>query len=74
MPRIRTIGWAVLTLGGALTVVAVAEDVTVSTYDPSPKGVYQELRTTGDVHIGDLTAAGARLSSSSRASRATPLH
>ncbi len=39
----------------------VAEDVTVQTYYPSPKGVYEELRTTGDVGIGIATAPGARL-------------
>ncbi len=29
-----------------------AEDVTVTTYYPSPRGVYDELRTTGDVGVG----------------------
>ena len=61
MRRLRTIGWAVLVLGGALTVVANAEDVTISTYYPSPKGVYQQLRTTGDVHVGDTGPSTARL-------------
>ena len=31
---------------------AVAEDVTITTYYPSPRGVYEQLRTTGDVGIG----------------------
>lgn len=46
MSGLRTMGLAFLVLGMALTVVAVAEDVTVSTYYPSPKGVYQQLSTT----------------------------
>lgn len=47
MSGMRTMGLALFVLGAALTVVAVAEDVTVSTYYPSPKGVYQQLSTTG---------------------------
>ncbi len=38
-----------------------AEDVTVTTYYPSPRGVYDELRTTGDVRIGTTSAPAARL-------------
>ena len=52
----RTMGLAVFVLGAALTVVAVAEDVTVSTYYPSPKGVYQQLSTTGNTFLA--TQAG----------------
>ena len=46
-----------------------AEDITVSTYYPSPRGVYQELRTTDNTYLATLagrvgigtTAPGARL-------------
>ena len=34
---------------------AVAEDLTVTTYYPSPRGVYGELRTTGNVGVGTGT-------------------
>ena len=44
----------------ALTVRA--EDITLTTYYPSPRGVYEELRTTGDVGVGNInTAPAARL-------------
>ncbi len=46
-------------LMGALP--AWAEDVTVTTYYPSPRGVYDELRTTGDVGVGLTGATAARL-------------
>jgi len=36
---------------------AFAEDLTLTTYYPSPRGVYEELRTSGDVKIGDASAA-----------------
>ncbi len=36
--------------------IAWAEDITVTTYYPSPRGVYDELRTTGQVEIGSLAA------------------
>ncbi|MBI4342301.1 MAG: hypothetical protein HY599_02915 [Candidatus Omnitrophica bacterium] len=51
MQGMRTMGLAILVLGAVLTVVAVAEDVTVSTYYPSPKGVYQQLSTTGNTFL-----------------------
>ena len=54
MSRLRTMGLAMLALGGALTVVALAEDVTVSTYYPSPKGIYQQLSTTGQTTLATL--------------------
>ena len=38
-----------------------AEDVTVTTYYPSPRGVYDELRTTGNVGIGTTGAIAGRL-------------
>ncbi len=42
---------------------AIAEDLTLTTYYPSPRGVYNELRTSGDVSVGTLTppANAARL-------------
>ena len=40
---------------------ALAEEVTLTTYYPSPRGVYNELRTAGDVAIGTLGPPGARL-------------
>lgn len=48
-------------LGVAAVVVAgpsilAAEDITVTTYYPSPRGMYDELRTAGDVSVGDLNA------------------
>ena len=57
MQGMRTMGLAVAVLGVALTVVAVAEDVTVSTYYPSPKGVYQQLRTTGNTMLANQGGA-----------------
>ena len=45
--RRRVIGWALLAcLGGSAARVS-AEEITLTTYYPSPRGVYQELRTTG---------------------------
>ena len=51
MKGMRTLGMALLVLGAALTVVSVAENVTISTYYPSPKGVYQQLSTTGQTML-----------------------
>lgn len=39
----------------------LAEDITLTTYYPSPRGVYDELRTAGDVHIGNVGGGSARL-------------
>lgn len=38
-----------------------AEDITVTTYYPSPRGMYDELRAKGDVNVGDLGAPPSRL-------------
>lgn len=54
-------GWVVLTLVLGTMAYAIAADVTLTTYYPSPRGVYQELRTSGDLHVGALGAATARL-------------
>jgi len=55
--------WLVVALFLGTAVYALAEDITLTTYYPSPRGVYQELRTSGDVKIGDISATppGARL-------------
>ena len=34
-----------------VSAVALAEDLTLSTYYASPRGVYQELRTTGNSYL-----------------------
>ena len=58
----RRTGWLTLVLLFCLSIYAIAEDITLTTYYPSPRGVYQELRTQGDVGIGDITnPPGARL-------------
>ena len=54
--------WLMIGLLLAVSTYAMAEEITLTTYYPSPRGVYQELRTAGDVGIGDITAPpGARL-------------
>lgn len=54
-------GWLVLVLLFGTMVYAIAEEITLTTYYPSPRGVYDELRTRGDVAIGKLEPPGARL-------------
>ena len=39
--------WLVLSVLLATTAYALAEDLTLTTYYPSPRGVYNELRTMG---------------------------
>jgi len=54
--------WLVVGLLMGTTVYALAEDITLTTYYPSPRGVYQELRTAGDMVVGSISGApGARL-------------
>lgn len=36
-------------------VYAIAEEVTLTTYYPSPRGVYQELRAMGNLGVGTMT-------------------
>ncbi|GEM_PF-4403045 len=48
-----------LLFAGLLAAPAWAEDITATTYYPSPRGVYNELRTKGDVSVGDLNAPAA---------------
>ncbi len=54
--------------GGFLLVIvlgvvayALAEDLTLTTFYPSPRGVYKELRASGDVAIGTTGTPQARL-------------
>ena len=44
----RRTGWLTLVLLFCLSIYAIAEDITLTTYYPSPRGVYQELSTTGN--------------------------
>ena len=46
-------GWTFLVMSGR---TASADDVTISTYYPSPRGVYEELRSTGNAWLA--TQAG----------------
>ena len=56
----RLKGWMVLLLLGGVAAYAIAEEITLTTYYPSPypspRGVYNELRTAGNVQIGRLDA------------------
>jgi len=45
-------GWMVVTLLLGTIVYAIAEEITLVTYYPSPRGVYEELRVTERVVIG----------------------
>lgn len=44
----------VLALLGGVTAYCVAEEITLTTYYPSPRGVYEGLRVTGTVGIGTM--------------------
>ncbi|MBI2884564.1 MAG: hypothetical protein HYY15_00110 [Candidatus Omnitrophica bacterium] len=48
-------GWLIPVVFLAAAGYAIAEDLTLTTYYPSPRGVYQELRTSGNVAIGTTT-------------------
>jgi len=43
--------WGVLLLLLGTMAYALAEELTLTTYYPSPRGVYQELRTTGNTYL-----------------------
>ena len=57
--------WTIVVIGGLLLLGAqpvwAQEEITLQTYYPSPRGVYNELRTVGDVHIGSTAPPAARL-------------
>ena len=47
--------WCILAgflVGGPVR--ALAEDITITTYYPSPRGIYQELRTTDNTYLAYL--------------------
>ena len=56
--RAWLVGALVIGVGVA---VSAQEEITLTTYYPSPRGVYNELRTVGDVHIGSTDIPTARL-------------
>lgn len=47
-------GWLVPILLLGTLGYAIAEEITLMTYYPSPRGVYNELRTAGNVQIGRI--------------------
>ena len=47
-------GWLVVTLLLGTTAYCLAEEIVLTTYYPSPRGVYHELRTLGNVQVGTL--------------------
>ncbi len=59
----RLQSWMVALLLLGTMAVALAEELTLTTYYPSPRGMYDELRTAGNVAIGTLNppTPGARL-------------
>ena len=58
----RLNGWLVVGVLLGTAIYAIAEEITLTTYYPSPRGVYQELKTAGDLIVGDITnPPGARL-------------
>ncbi len=61
MRRGIPLSWLVPVLLLGIAAYAIAEDLTLTTYYPSPRGVYNELRTSGDVAIGTTAAPSARL-------------
>lgn len=59
-----TTRWRMAVMAGLVLVsagVLWAEDITLSTYYPSPRGMFDQLRTNGDVYVGSLNAPVARL-------------
>ncbi len=51
--------WLILGLLLGTAVYAIAEDITLTTYYPSPRGVYQELRASQAMAIGTTDALPA---------------
>ncbi|MBI4323129.1 MAG: hypothetical protein HY596_02505 [Candidatus Omnitrophica bacterium] len=58
---VKVKGWLVVSLLLGTLGYALAEEITLTTYYPSPRGMYDELRTKGDVAIGKLDPPNARL-------------
>ena len=58
MTRLTT-GWMATTFVLGVMAYAVAEDITMTTYYPSPRGFYQTLQTTGNALIAQ--GAGTRV-------------
>ena len=56
MDRVIT-RWCILALLIATSAYCIAEEITLTTYYPSPRGVYQELRATTSMVIGMINAA-----------------
>ncbi|MBI2884695.1 MAG: hypothetical protein HYY15_00810 [Candidatus Omnitrophica bacterium] len=56
MPKLRH-GLVLFALLG-VAVYALAEDLTLTTYYPSPRGVYQSLRATEDLTVGTRVSKG----------------
>ena len=54
--RLRLPVWVTLCVLLGTAIYAIAEDLTLVTYYPSPRGVYNELRTRGNVQGGSVTA------------------
>lgn len=52
--------WGVVALLLGIVTYGVAEEFTLSTYYPSPRGVYHELRTAGPIKVGDVSSAAAQ--------------
>jgi len=59
--NIRLKGWLIAGLLLGPMVSALAEEITLTTYYPSPRGVYQELRVTERMAIGQNAPPQARL-------------
>ncbi len=54
-PTVRSLFFLLVFVAGAY---AVAEDITLTTYYPSPRGVYQSLQTTGATNLGTNGGVG----------------
>src|SRR3989338_3809424 len=71
MKRMQQLKWWLMVVVAGVASVVQAEDVTVTTYYPSPRGTYQTLSTTSNttlatdplssVGIGGVAALGAKL-------------
>ena len=48
----RLKGWLILAVLLGTMAYAIAEEITLTTYYPSPRGVYKELRVMGNADVG----------------------